>query len=69
MALVLTRSVNQSLIINENITVTVSSIIRGQVRLAVVAPREIPVRRAEVEPLPAPQSAEEAEWEAWAKKQ
>jgi carbon storage regulator len=46
--LVLSRKKDESLVINENIRVTVLGIERGKVRLGIVAPKEIPVHRSEV---------------------
>jgi carbon storage regulator len=46
--LVLTRKSNQSLMIGDDIEVTVLSIIGEKVRIGIQAPREIPVFRKEV---------------------
>ena len=46
--LVLSRKSNESIIINNNITVTVVEIRGDKVRLGIVAPKEIPVHRQEV---------------------
>lgn len=46
--LVLTRSVNEAVVIDDEITVTVLSIHGGKVRLGFDAPREIPILREEV---------------------
>jgi carbon storage regulator len=46
--LVLPRKKNESIVINNNITVTVVDIRDDKVRLGVVAPREVPVHRQEV---------------------
>jgi carbon storage regulator len=46
--LVLTRKSNQSLMIGDDIEVTVLSIISEKVRIGIQAPREIPVFRKEV---------------------
>ena len=46
--LVLTRKSNQSLMIGDDIEVTVLSIIGVKVRIGIQAPREIPVFRKEV---------------------
>ncbi len=46
--LVLSRKKNESLVINDNVTVTVVEIRGDKVRLGVVAPKEIPVHRQEV---------------------
>ena len=46
--LVLSRKKNESIIINNDITVTVVEIRGDKVRLGIVAPKEIPVHRQEV---------------------
>ncbi len=46
--LVLSRMIDQSIVIGDNITVTVLRIERGQVRLAISAPKNVSVHRAEV---------------------
>lgn len=46
--LVLSRKKNESIIINNNITVTVVEIRGDKVRLGIVAPKEVPVHRQEV---------------------
>ena len=46
--LVLSRRESESLIINENIVVTIIRIAGGGVRLGIEAPREIPVQREEL---------------------
>lgn len=46
--LVLTRLVGESLIISDDITVTVVSVDGERVRLGIEAPREVPVHREEV---------------------
>jgi carbon storage regulator len=55
--LVLTRKLEESLIINGNIAVTVLSTQGGRVRLGITAPRHVGVRRAELEPLDRPAEA------------
>ena len=47
--LVLSRLVDQAIIINGNITVTVVEIKGSKVRLGVTAPREIAIHREEVQ--------------------
>ena len=46
--LVLSRKVNQSIVINGNITVTVVDIRGDSVRLGIQAPREVSVHREEI---------------------
>lgn len=46
--LVLSRKKNESIVINDNITIMVVEIRGDKVRLGIEAPREIPVHRAEV---------------------
>jgi carbon storage regulator len=46
--LVLSRKESESVIINENIVVTILRIAGGGVRIGIEAPREIPVRREEL---------------------
>jgi len=46
--LVLTRKLNDSILINDNIRVTVVGIKGGKVRIAIEAPSEVPVDREEV---------------------
>jgi carbon storage regulator len=46
--LVLSRKKNESIVINNDITVTVVEIRGDKVRLGIVAPKEIPVHRREV---------------------
>jgi carbon storage regulator CsrA len=46
--LVLSRKESESVIINENIIVTILRIAGGGVRIGIEAPREIPVRREEL---------------------
>ncbi len=46
--LVLSRKKNESIIINDNITIVVVDIRGDKVRLGVEAPREVPVHRREV---------------------
>ena len=45
--LVLSRKENESIIINENITIIVTKIQGGRVRLGIEAPKDLPVRRQE----------------------
>lgn len=46
--LVLTRKVNQSIIINDNIEVIVLEVRGEQIRLGIRAPREVAVHRKEI---------------------
>lgn len=46
--LVLSRKKNESIVIAENIVITVVEIRRDKVRLGIEAPRDIPVHRREV---------------------
>ena len=46
--LVLTRCIGQSIVIGDNITVSVVAISGDQVRLGITAPRHIPVHRDEI---------------------
>lgn len=46
--LVLTRKLNETIVINENIIVTVVEIRGDKVRLGIAAPKEVPVHRREV---------------------
>ena len=46
--LVLTRKLNESIIINDNIKVTIVGIKGNQVRIAIDAPRDVSVDREEV---------------------
>lgn len=46
--LVLTRKKNESIVINDDITITVVEIRGDKVRLGIVAPKQTPVHRQEV---------------------
>lgn len=46
--LVLTRKTNQSIVIGDDIEVTVLAVSRDKIRLGITAPREIPVYRKEI---------------------
>lgn len=46
--LVLSRRVNESIIIDNNITITVVDMGNGKVRLGIEAPKDVPVYRKEV---------------------
>ena len=46
--LVLSRKRNESVVINENIVVTVVEVRGDRVRLGIQAPRDVPIHRSEV---------------------
>ncbi len=46
--LVLSRKLNQSIMVGDNVRIVVVSVDRDQVKLGIDAPREIPVHRSEV---------------------
>ena len=46
--LILTRKVGESLVIGDDVRVTIVGVKQSQVRIAVKAPREIPVHREEI---------------------
>ena len=46
--LVLTRSVNESVLIGKDIRVTVTGVLAGRVRLGFEAPRDVPIVREEI---------------------
>lgn len=48
--LVLARKVEEKLVIDERITITVIEVSRGRVKLAIDAPKEIAIRRSELPP-------------------
>lgn len=48
--LVLSRKRNESIVIGDSITIKVVEVKGNRVRLAISAPREVPVRRGELEP-------------------
>lgn len=48
MALILTRRLNETLVIGDNVTVTILGIKGNQVKLGVTAPKEIEVHRLEI---------------------
>lgn len=48
MSLVLTRKLGETIIINDNITVTVLGIQGGQIKLGITAPKEVSIHREEV---------------------
>lgn len=57
--LVLTRKLTESILIGENVRVTVVRLEGGQVRLGIDAPRSIAVLRAELKPRAAASSEED----------
>ncbi len=59
--LVLTRKTNQTIMIGDEIEVTILSISGEKVRLGIKAPREVPVFREEVTGSPEPVASEESE--------
>jgi carbon storage regulator len=46
--LVLTRKTNQSIMIGDDVEVTVLAVARDKIRLGITAPRDVPVFRKEV---------------------
>ena len=46
--LILTRRVNEKLMVGDNVTVSVLSINGNQVRIGITAPRHVPVHREEL---------------------
>ena len=46
--MILTRRVNEKLMVGDDVTVTVLSISGNQVRIGVNAPRQVPVHREEI---------------------
>jgi carbon storage regulator len=48
--LVLSRKRDESIVIGDNVTVTVLEVKGNRIRLAITAPREVPIRRGELEP-------------------
>jgi len=49
--LVLSRKLNEKIVINGNIVVTIVKIDRNQVRIGIEAPGEVPVYREEILPM------------------
>jgi len=50
--LIVTRKINQEIHIGEGVVLTILDIRGKQVRLGIKAPRDVHIRRAELEPLP-----------------
>jgi carbon storage regulator len=46
--LVLSRRIGETIVIGDDVRVTITEIQRGQVRIAIDAPRSVPVNRLEV---------------------
>jgi carbon storage regulator len=46
--LVLTRKVNESIVINDDITITILSFERGKIRIGIKAPDNVQVHRQEI---------------------
>jgi carbon storage regulator len=50
--LVVSRKPGQQIVIDERITVKVIELGSGRIRLGIDAPKEMPIRRSEIPPLP-----------------
>ena len=46
--LILSRKAGETIVIGDNVRITVMSVHRGQVRFGIAAPRDIPVDRLEI---------------------
>ena len=46
--LILSRRINENLIIGDDIVISILGINRGQVRIGITAPKDVPVHREEV---------------------
>ena len=58
--LVLSRKLNEKIVVDGNIVITVVKIDRNQVRIGIEAPGHIPVYREEIMPMAARNRADEA---------
>lgn len=50
--LVLTRKVGESIVIGDNIVIKVVQLTRNKVRIGIEAPKNVPIRRAELDKCP-----------------
>lgn len=50
--LVLSRKLNERLYIGDNIVITVVDIDRNKIRLGIQAPKDVPIMREEIRPVP-----------------
>lgn len=57
--LILSRKIHQELVIGDGISITVVAIRGKQVRIGIKAPTSVPIRREELEPLPAASQGQE----------
>lgn len=55
--LVLTRKLNEEIVIGDNIRITVVDVRGGRIRLGISAPTEVPIRRSEMAEFSAPVTA------------
>ena len=62
--LVLSRKLNEKIIVNGNIVLTVVKIDRNQVRIGIEAPGDIPIYREEIMPLGTPRHEGELMYQA-----
>jgi carbon storage regulator len=46
--LILTRRINEKIVIGDNVTVTVLGVKGNQIRIGIEAPRDVPVHREEI---------------------
>lgn len=56
--LILTRRIGETIVINDDIRITIVSVRGNQIRVGIQAPREVPVHREEVYGTPKPTSVE-----------